>query len=38
MEIIMYDLQEDSGTTLIVSRDSMDLALEIIATKKEAIN
>ena len=29
----MYDLQEDSGTTLIMSRDSMDLALEIIAAK-----
>jgi hypothetical protein len=38
MEIIMYDLQEDSGTALIMSRDSMDLSLEIIATKKEAIN
>jgi len=33
MEIIMYDLQEDSGTTLIMSCDSMDLALEIIAAK-----
>ena len=29
----MYDLQKDSGTTLIMSLDSMDLALEIIAAK-----
>jgi hypothetical protein len=33
MEIILYDLQEDSGTTLIMSRDSMDLALEVIVAK-----
>jgi hypothetical protein len=33
MEIIMYDLQKDSGTTLIMSRDSMDLALEVIVAK-----
>ena len=33
MEIILYDLQEDSGPTLIMSRDSMDLALEVIAAK-----
>jgi hypothetical protein len=29
----MYDLQEASGKTLIMSRDSMDLTIEIIATK-----
>ena len=34
----MYYLQDDSGVTLMMSSDSMDLALEIIATKKEAIN
>ena len=34
MEIIMYDVQEDSGMTPIMSRDSMDLALEIIAAKE----